>query len=99
MNMGHAVRAGEGCTVAGCSMSPAIAAAAALLEDPATSEPDSPSEAGSTALSGGGCIVMVTFQFLHRAEWLQAGARLILRDRGGSCIAGAGVVRAVLYEI
>lgn len=85
--------------MAGCSMAPAIAAAAALLEGPQDSEPESPPGGASNALSGGGCISMVTFQFVHRAEWLQAGARLILRDRGGSCIAGAGVVRAVMHDV
>ena len=83
--------------VAGCDMGAAIAAAAALLELSPTSEPDSPPSAGSPSFTGRGtgCVVLATFQFVHRAEWLQPGARLILRDRGGGCIAGAGVVRAV----
>ena len=77
--------------VAGCSMSPAIAAAAALLEGSEPPEPDSPPGAGVMDLGGGGggCIVAVTFQFVHRAEWLQAGARLILRDRAGGCTASS----------
>ena len=83
--------------VAGCNMGAAIAAAAALLEGSDSSDPDSPPSEGASPLGGSstGCVVMATFQFVHRAEWLQAGARLILRDRGGGCIAGAGVVHTV----
>ena len=85
--------------VAGCSLSPAIAAAAALLEGSAAAEADGSPRSGAGGLQGGGCLALVTFQFLHRAEWLQPGARLVLRDRGDNCTAGAGIVRAVQYGV
>jgi len=100
--------AGDELLVAGCSLSPAIAAAAALLEGspPATpSETDSPSAPGGASprggarnRAGGACVAAVTLRFQHRAEWLRPGARLILRDRADGCIAGAGIVRSVLSE-
>jgi len=42
-----------------------------------------------------GCVARVVFEFCHRPEWLQAGARLVVRDRADGCTAGAGVVRAL----
>ncbi len=42
-----------------------------------------------------GCATAVTLQFVSRPEWLQQGARLILRDRGDGCAAGAGIVRSL----
>ena len=41
------------------------------------------------------CIAVVTFRFTHRPEWLQEGARMVVRDRTDGCTAGAGVVRAL----
>lgn len=42
-----------------------------------------------------GSVVEVRFQFLHRPEWLQAGARLLVRERSCSRVAAAGYVRCV----
>ena len=94
--------------MAGRSLSPAIAAAAALLEG---SPPVTPSDAELPSAPGGAsprgsarnragsaCVAAVTLRFQHRAEWLRPGARLILRDRADGCIAGAGIVRCVREE-
>ncbi len=46
-----------------------------------------------------GCATAVTLQFVSRPEWLQQGARLILRDRGDGCAAGAGIVRRLHWGV
>lgn len=45
-----------------------------------------------------GCIALVTFRFMHRPEWLKAGARLIVRDQTESALAGAGLVQAIFHD-
>jgi hypothetical protein len=43
-----------------------------------------------------GTVVSVRFRFTHRPEWLQAGARLIARDRSDGHVAAAGFVTQLL---
>ena len=45
-----------------------------------------------------GCIALVRFRFMHRPEWLKAGARLIVRDQTESALAGAGLVQAIFHD-
>jgi len=45
-----------------------------------------------------GCIVMATFRFSHRPEWLRPGARLIVRDRNDGHVSGAGCIQRVMYD-
>ena len=42
-----------------------------------------------------GCMARVVLEFCHRPEWLQAGARLVVRDRADSCTAGAGIIKSL----
>lgn len=85
-------------------------AAAALLHVPSTA--GASAEAGSVAVAseafGGdkgaegleadcGCMVLATFRFSFRPEWLQPGARLIVRDRNSGHVSGAGCVQRVVY--
>lgn len=42
-----------------------------------------------------GCTARVVLEFCHRPEWLQAGARLVVRDRADGCTAGAGVIKGL----
>lgn len=44
-----------------------------------------------------GCTARVVFEFCHRPEWLQAGARLIVRDSADGCTAGAGVIKSLTW--
>eukprot|EP00879_Flechtneria_rotunda_P009954 GHRR01010410.1.p1 GENE.GHRR01010410.1~~GHRR01010410.1.p1 ORF type:complete len:1136 (+),score=513.58 GHRR01010410.1:867-4274(+) len=82
-----------------CGLSASIQAAAALLQGPQW-EGDS----GGSSSSGGrarhvvdlGTVVQVRFRFTHRPEWLQIGARLIVRDRGDGHVAAAGFVTKLL---
>ena len=43
-----------------------------------------------------GCMARVVLEFCHRPEWLQAGARLVVRDRADGCTAGAGVIKSLV---
>ena len=43
-----------------------------------------------------GCTARVVLEFCHRPEWLQAGARLVVRDRADGCTAGAGVIKGLV---
>jgi hypothetical protein len=86
-------RAGAG----GAPASPlprAVAAAAALLQAPpggaAGLAPEGP---GERAAPG---VATVRFRFVHRPEWLQAGARVILRGRSDGHVAAAGCITALL---
>jgi hypothetical protein len=45
-----------------------------------------------------GCVARVTFEFCHRPEWLQEGARLIVHDRTDNCMSGAGIVERILQK-
>ena len=80
----------------GSSLASAVAAAAALLGDGGQGNGvlSSPGASGSI-----GCATAVTLQFVNRPEWLQAGARLILRDQGDGCAAGAGIVRKLYWGV
>ena len=82
--------------LAGSSLASAAAAAAALLGDGGQGGGilSSPCASGSA-----GCATAVTLQFVNRPEWLQAGARLILRDQGDGCAAGAGIVRELHWGV
>lgn len=65
---------------------------------PASGAPWAPGRGEPAGGEGGGdlgCVARVVFEFCHRPEWLQAGARLVVRDRADGCTAGAGVVRAL----
>jgi hypothetical protein len=42
--------------------------------------------------SDAGSVVSVRFRFTHRPEWMQAGARMIVRDRSDGHVAAAGFV-------
>lgn len=81
---------------AGSSLASAVAAAAALLGDDGHGDGalTSPHAGGSV-----GCATAVTLLFVKRPEWLQRGARLILRDRGDGCAAGAGIVRELHWGV
>ena len=82
--------------LAGNSLASAAAAAAALLGDGGHGS----GILSSTGASGNsGCATAVTLQFVNRPEWLQAGARLILRDQGDGCAAGAGIVRTLHWSV
>lgn len=81
---------------AGSSLASAVAAAAALLGDGGHGS-GVLSPAGASG--GVGCATAVTLQFVNRPEWLQAGARLILRDQGDGCAAGAGIVRTLHWGV
>jgi hypothetical protein len=64
-----------------------IRCAAALLH--AAHEDDE-----ETAADGDLCsVAQVRFRFVHRAEWLREGSRLIVRDRGDGHVAAAGLIR------
>lgn len=64
----------------------------------------SPAAAGAAAGSSGasrrasdaGSVVAVRLRFTHRPEWLQVGARLIVRDRSDGHVAAAGFVTQLL---
>jgi hypothetical protein len=43
-----------------------------------------------------GTVVAVRFRFTHRPEWMQVGARMIVRDRSDGHVAAAGFVAALL---
>jgi hypothetical protein len=43
-----------------------------------------------------GTVVAVRFRFTHRPEWMQVGARMIVRDRSDGRVAAAGFVTALL---
>lgn len=43
-----------------------------------------------------GSVVSVRFRFTHRPEWMQVGARLIVRDRSDGHVAAAGFVTQLL---
>jgi hypothetical protein len=79
-----------GRVAAGSSLASAVAAAAALLGDSSQENGVLPLHCASDSV---GCATAVTLQFVNRPEWLQAGGRLILRDQGDGCAAGAGIVR------
>lgn len=81
---------------AGSSLASAIAAAAALLGEGCNGDGMPPATQGAGSV---GCATAVTLQFVSRPEWLQQGARLILRDRGDGCAAGAGIVRALHWGV
>ena len=82
--------------LAGNSLASAAAAAAALLGDGGHGS----GILSSTGASGNsGCATAVTLQFVNRPEWLQAGARLILRDQGDGCAAGAGIVHSLHWSV
>jgi hypothetical protein len=86
------------CTLAaaGSSLASAVAAAAALLGDGGQGS----GVVSPPGASGGpGCATAVTLQFVNRPEWLQAGARLILRDQGNGCAAGAGIIRKLHWGV
>jgi hypothetical protein len=42
-----------------------------------------------------GSVVHARFRFVQRPEWLQVGAKLIIRDRSNGHVAAAGVVTGV----
>lgn len=46
--------------------------------------------------SDAGSVVSVRFRFTHRPEWMQAGARMIVRDRSDGHVAAAGFVTQLL---
>jgi hypothetical protein len=55
--------------------------------------------AGSGAVrraSDSGSVVAVRFRFTHRPEWMQVGARMIVRDRSDGHVAAAGFVTKLL---
>ncbi|KAG2502058.1 hypothetical protein HYH03_000552 [Edaphochlamys debaryana] len=79
-------------------------AAAALLHS-ARAQPGSPSAGGGANAGAGGapaadgdlgCLVRVVLRWQHRPEWLLEGSKLLVRDRSGGRVAGAGFVRRVL---
>eukprot|EP00882_Tetradesmus_deserticola_P007102 GHRQ01007477.1.p2 GENE.GHRQ01007477.1~~GHRQ01007477.1.p2 ORF type:complete len:157 (+),score=80.81 GHRQ01007477.1:45-515(+) len=43
-----------------------------------------------------GTVVAVQFRFTHRPEWMQVGARMIVRDRSDGHVAAAGFVTDLL---
>ena len=45
--------------------------------------------------SEGSCVAVVVFRFTHQPEWLQRGAKFVVRDSTESSTAGAGVVRSL----
>ena len=47
-------------------------------------------------LGGECCVAVVSFRFTHQPEWMQEGARFVVRDCTESCTAGAGVIRRLL---
>jgi hypothetical protein len=48
------------------------------------------------AVSDLGSVVCVRLRFTHRPEWMQVGARLIVRDRSDGHVAAAGFVTQLL---
>jgi hypothetical protein len=40
-------------------------------------------------------VAAVVFRFAHQPEWLQEGAKFVVRDSTESSTAGAGVVRSL----
>ncbi|KAK9815416.1 hypothetical protein WJX72_003287 [[Myrmecia] bisecta] len=88
--------------VAGCSMASAIAAAATLMS-PGHAGGGSPravhAEEHERHAVRPGCIAHVVLQFVHRPEWLQEGSRIIVRDRADGGTAGAGIVRALHWDL
>jgi hypothetical protein len=50
----------------------------------------------SRRVSDAGSVVAVRFRFTHRPEWMQVGARMIVRDRSDGHVAAAGFVTKLL---
>ena len=75
----------------GSSLASAVAAAAAMLDREGSGPTDDAGRAG--------CATAVTLRFVHRPEWLQQGARLILRSCGDGCAAGAGIVQELHWDV
>lgn len=93
-------------------LSASIQAAAALLQDqqqwdsPGCGADTGSSSGGGKAISSKrrradaasdlGSVVCVRFRFTHRPEWMQVGARLLVRDRSDGHVAAAGFVTQLL---
>ncbi len=104
-DLGARSKPGAACSSSPVQLPSSIRAAASLLQaarhsDGSGSEsgPQSATH-GSGALTDVGSVVVARFRFVHRPEWLQEGARLIVRDRSdGGHFAAAGYIRALVPD-
>jgi hypothetical protein len=73
-------------------VSSSIRCAAALLHAAHEEDEEEMGEDGDF-----GTVVQARFRFVHRAEWLREGSRLIVRDRADGHVAAAGLVRRAVF--